>query len=88
MNANKFNSDTLKKAITRNMIKMMIAKITPSHFALALLNVEKTHKANTTPTAKTISCTKLTENPITEKATQEKNHFLICCGNITFIYKI
>jgi hypothetical protein len=55
MNANKFNSDTLKKAITRNMMKMMIAKITPSHFALALLNVEKTHKAKTIQTAKIIN---------------------------------
>ena len=88
MNANKFNSDTLKKAITRNMMKMMIAKITPSHFALALLNVEKTHKAKTIQTAKIINWMKLMENPITEKATQEKNHFLICWGNITFIYKI
>ena len=37
------------------MMKIMTAKITPSHFALALLNVEKTHKAKTTPIAKIIN---------------------------------
>jgi hypothetical protein len=85
MNATRFSSDTWKKAITRNIKKINIAKTNPVPFAPALLNVEKTHKANTTPTAKTISCTKLTENPIRENATPEKNPFLICCGNITFI---
>jgi hypothetical protein len=53
-----------------------------------LLNVEKTHKAKTTHMAKITNWMKVIENPITEKATQEKNHFCICWGNITFIYSI
>ena len=46
---------------------------------------KKNNKAKTIQIARIISCMKLTENPITEKATPEKNHFLICCGNITFM---
>ena len=56
-----------------------------AHFAQELLKVENAHKAKTIQIARIISWTKLIENPITEKATPEKNHFLICCGNITFM---
>jgi hypothetical protein len=79
------SSDTLKKAITTKMKKIITAKTTQGHFAQALLQAENVQRAITAPTAKTINCIKLTENHIIEKATQEKNHFFICCGNITFI---
>jgi hypothetical protein len=55
INANKFNSDILKKAITKKIIKIMIAKTNPTHFDPELLNAEKIPKANTTHTAKMIS---------------------------------
>jgi hypothetical protein len=66
-------------------MKMRTPNTKPAHFAPELLKVENTHKAKTIQIARIISCMKLTENPITEKATPEKNHFLICCGNITFM---
>ena len=62
-----------------------MANTNPAHFAPELLKVEKTPKAKTTQIANIINCTKLIENPITEKATPEKNHFFMCCGNITFM---
>ena len=86
MNANKFNSEILKKAITKKIKKIITAKTIHNHFASELLNVENVHKAKTAHTSRIINCMKLTENPIIEKAIQEKNHFFICCGNITFIY--
>jgi hypothetical protein len=86
INANKFNSETLKKAINIKIRKIIIANVTPTHFAPELLNVENVQSANTAHIAKMISCIKLTENHMIENATHEKNHFLICCGNITFIY--
>jgi hypothetical protein len=61
-----------------NIIKIITAKTTQTHFASELLNVEKTHKANTTHIAKITNWMKLMENHITEKATPEKNHFSIC----------
>lgn len=83
--ANKFNSDILKKAITKKMIKIIIAKTSHAHFDHELLSAEKVPKAHTIQIAKTISWIKLIENPIMENAAQEKNPFFICCGNITFI---
>ena len=65
---------------------MITANTTHSHFASELLKVENVHKAKTAHTARIINCMKLIENPIIEKAIHEKNHFFICCGNITFIY--
>ena len=56
----------------------MIAKNTPSHLAPELLKVENAHKEKTVQIANMINCMKFTENPITEKATPEKNHFWIC----------
>ena len=85
MKANKFNSDTLKNAITIKIKKIIIARITQTHLAPELLNAEKAHRAKIVPIANTISCIKLIENHIIEKATQAKNHFFICCGNITFM---
>ena len=64
---------------------MIIAKTTQTHLAPELLNAEKAHKEKTVPIANTINCTKLIENHIIEKATQAKNHFFICCGNMIFI---
>ena len=58
--------------------KIITAKITQAHFASELLNVENIHKAKTTHIARITNCMKLIENPITEKATQEKNHFCMC----------
>lgn len=66
-------------------MKIMIAKTSHAHFDHELLSAEKVPRAHTIQIAKTISWIKLIENPIMEKAAQEKNHFLICCGNITFI---
>ena len=59
-------------------MNIQIAKMNHGHLASALLNVENTHKAKTTPIAKIINCIKLIENPIIEKATPEKNHFFMC----------
>ena len=78
MNANKFNSDILKKAITIKIKKMIMANTTQTHLLSELLNVEKVHRAKTIQTARIINCMKLMENHIIEKATQEKNHFFIC----------
>ena len=64
---------------------MIIARTTQTHLAPELLNAEKAHKAKTVPTANIINCIKLTENHIIEKATQAKNHFFMCCGNIIFM---
>jgi hypothetical protein len=85
MNANKFNSDTLKNAITRKIKKIIMAKTSQTHLAHELLKVENVQREKTTPMARIINCIKLTENHIIEKAIQEKNHFLMCCGNIIFI---
>ena len=78
MKASKFNSEYLKNAMNANIQKIITANTTQSHFASELLNVEKTHKAKTTHIAKITNWIKVIENPITEKATQEKNHFCIC----------
>jgi hypothetical protein len=85
MKANRFNSDILKKAIIINIIKINMARKIHSHLAPELLKVENVPKANTAPSDKIINCMKLTENHKMENATQAKNHFFICCGNITFI---
>jgi hypothetical protein len=53
--ANKFNSDTLKNAITINMKKINTAKKTHIHFAHELLKAENVHKENTAPIDKIIS---------------------------------
>jgi hypothetical protein len=55
MKANKFNSDTLKNAITINMKKINTAKKTHIHFAHELLKAENVHKENTAPIDKIIS---------------------------------
>jgi hypothetical protein len=68
----------LKNAITKNIKNIITANTNPTHLASELLNQENTHKAQTTPIAKTISCIKLTENHIIEKATHEKNPFFMC----------
>jgi hypothetical protein len=60
------------------MARIITATTNHTHFAPELLKVEKAQREKTTPTAKTINCIKLTENHIIEKATHEKNHFLIC----------
>lgn len=68
---------------------MIIARTTQTHLASELLKAENVQRAKTVPTARIISCIKLMENHIIEKAIQEKNHFFICWGNITFIeYKV
>ena len=85
MKANRFNSDTLKKAMIINIIKINMARKIHSPLAPELLKVEKVPKENTAPIDKIINLIKLTENHKIEKATQAKNHFFICCGNITFI---
>lgn len=85
MNANKFNSDTLKKAITKKIIKIMMARTNHTHFDPELLKAENVPKANTIHIAKIISWIKLIENHIIENAAPEKKPFFICCGNITFI---
>ena len=64
---------------------MITANTIHTHFASELLKVENAHKAKTAQIARIISWIKLIENPITEKAAPEKNHFLICWGNITFM---
>lgn len=64
---------------------MITATTIQAHLASELLKDEKAPRAKTTQIAKITSCMKLMENHMTEKATQEKNHFFICCGNITFI---
>jgi hypothetical protein len=86
--ATRFSSETLKNAITKKIKKIIIAKTNHTHFDPELLNAENVQRAHTAHIAKTISWIKLTENHIIEKATQEKNHFFICCGNITFIEHI
>jgi hypothetical protein len=68
----------LKKAIKAKIAKIITAKTIPTHFASELLNEENTHKAHTTHIANIINCIKFIENPITENATPEKNHFCIC----------
>ncbi len=78
INATKFNSETLKKAIIKNIARIITATTNHTHFSPELLKVEKAQREKITQIAKTISCIKLTENHITEKATHEKNHFLIC----------
>ena len=78
INANRFNSDTLKKAITRKIKNIIIARTNQTHLAPELLKLENAQRAKTTPTAKIINCIKLTENHIIEKATPEKNHFFMC----------
>ena len=85
MKANKFNSDMLKNAININIKKIITANIIHNHLASELLKLENVQRAKTAPIAKMISWIKLIEKPITEKATPEKNHFFICCGNITFM---
>ncbi len=85
MNATRLSSDISKNAIIKNMINIIMANTNQAHLAPELLKLEKVPKASTTQIAKIINCTKLTENPIMEKADHEKNHFLICCGNITFM---
>lgn len=55
MNATRFRFDTSKKAITRKTKNIKIAKISQTHFAHELLNVEKAHKAKTIHTASMIS---------------------------------
>ena len=69
----------------KNIMKIIMAKTSHAHFDPVLLSAEKVHKAQTIHIAKTINWMKLIENPIMEKAAPEKNHFLICCGNITFM---
>ena len=64
---------------------MITANITQIHLAPELLNDENVQRAKTAPTDKITSWMKLTENHKIEKAIQEKNHFFICCGNITFM---
>lgn len=64
---------------------MIMAKTTQTHLASELLKAENVQREKTVPIARIINCMKLIENHITEKATQEKNHFFICWGNITFI---
>ena len=75
----------LKNAITKKIKKIITAKTNQTHLDPELLKAENVQREKTVHIAKTISWMKLTENPIIEKATQEKNHFFICCGNITFI---
>ena len=83
--ANKFSSDTLKKAIIKKIKNIIIARTNQTHLAPELLKLENIQRAKTTPIAKIINCMKLTENHIIEKAIPEKNHFFMCCGNMTFI---
>lgn len=64
---------------------MIMAKTTQTHLLFELLKAEKVQRAKTIPTARIINCMKLMENHMIEKATQEKNHFFICWGNIIFI---
>jgi hypothetical protein len=55
INANKFNSETLKKAINTKIKKITTARITQTHLAPELLNVENVHRENTAQIDKIIS---------------------------------
>ena len=55
MKANRFNSDTLKKAMIINIIKINIARKIHSHLAPELLKVENVPKENTAPIDKMIN---------------------------------
>ena len=85
MKANRFNSDTLKKAINTKIKRIITHKTIHNHLASALLHVENAHKSMTTQIARMISWIKLMVNHIREKAAPEKKPFFMCCGNITFI---
>ncbi|MBR7037481.1 hypothetical protein IKI14_06700 [bacterium] len=55
INANKFSSDTLKKAITRKIKKIITANTIHTHFASELLKVENAQRAKTAQIARIIS---------------------------------
>ena len=78
MKAKRFNSEMLKNAINIVIKKIIIARTSHNHLALALLHVENAHNAKTIQIAIIISWMKLMENHMIEKAAPEKNHFLIC----------